>query len=694
MSPDSAEPPARKAFDALHLFALGGFAVAEPLFHVLARDATFFVARSSRPIDLWALSVAAILLVPASLVVVELLVGLLGERVRRGVHLVLVALLAAAALMPATKSAGDLPYLDLALAMGSGLLAAFLVARWQPARTLLSVASPAPLLFAALFLWDPSIVGVRRSQPAERFPTADVETDTTVVVLVLDELPLASLMNTDLTIDADLFPSFARLASESTWFRNATASAAFTNQAIPAILTGLLPEDPRHLPTARFFPKSLFTLLGGSHRIEPWESMTALCPWHLVSRPPPTEELGRRWSSLFADVSLIYAHVILPGAITAELPSIQDAWGDFGPRPDKVGRRRLSEDQRNDRSVLFRDFVGALDGSEEPGVFFLHVRLPHQPWIWLPSGRRYDGEVQIEGLRPDRSWGPEERPTILALQQHLLQLGHVDRLLGELMARLESTGMYDRSLLVVMADHGTSFETGELRRRLSESNLHDILHAPLFVKEPFQREGRVDDRNVESIDVLPAIADALDVVIPWPVDGRSPFETGVPERAQKTIVAKDGTPYRVDGAFPERWPLIELKERAFGIDPRWEDVFSPGDHADLLGKRLEDLDVPRRSAGRVELFRPDRFAAVDLETGPVPSYLRGTLWVAADGIRVAVAIDGVVRSVTTPWAEKSGGKSTFVALVPDGAFRAGANRLEVLTVDADGRVSRLDQVKR
>ena len=50
-------------------------------------------------------------------------------------------------------------------------------------------------------------------------------------------------------------------------------------------------------------------------------------------------------------------------------------------------------------------------------------------------------------------------------QRYLLQLGFVDRLLGRLVARLKSQGMYDDTLIVVTADHGFAWQVGVPTRR-------------------------------------------------------------------------------------------------------------------------------------------------------------------------------------------------------------------------------------
>ncbi len=76
-------------------------------------------------------------------------------------------------------------------------------------------------------------------------------------------------------------------------------------------------------------------------------------------------------------------------------------------------------------------------------------------------------------------------------------------------------------------------------RYVEEATARDVMHVPLFIKEPFQESGRTSDRNVESIDVLPTIAELLDVEIPWRVDGVSATDETRPERPLKRIVDFD-----------------------------------------------------------------------------------------------------------------------------------------------------------
>ena len=113
----------------------------------------------------------------------------------------------------------------------------------------------------------------------------------------------------------------------------------------------------------------------------------------------------------------------------------------------------------------------------------------------------------------------------MAFQRYLLQVGFADRLLGQLLQNLRANRLYDRSLIIVVSDHGISFRTGGNRRNLDETNLQDILNVPLLIKAPHQKQGQVSQRPTRTIDILPSIASILGVAPPWPTDGISVTET-------------------------------------------------------------------------------------------------------------------------------------------------------------------------
>ncbi|MFL6251007.1 MAG: sulfatase, partial [Actinomycetes bacterium] len=97
------------------------------------------------------------------------------------------------------------------------------------------------------------------------------------MVFALDELPLASLLDTQGHIDASNFPNLAWLAERSTWYRNATGTTQWTRDAFPSMLTGRWPSQPL-AAHYRNYPYNLFSLLGESYQLNVHESATRLCP--------------------------------------------------------------------------------------------------------------------------------------------------------------------------------------------------------------------------------------------------------------------------------------------------------------------------------------------------------------------------------------------------------------------------------
>src|SRR4030095_7048444 len=87
-------------------------------------------------------------------------------------------------------------------------------------------------------------------------------------------------------------------------------------------------------------------------------------------------------------------------------------------------------------------------------------------------------------------------------------------------------GLYDKALIIVTGDHGVSFRPGRPFKGVDRDNLAEIMAVPLFVKLPGQQDPVVSDRNVQSIDIVPTIADILKTTLPWQPEGRSALASG------------------------------------------------------------------------------------------------------------------------------------------------------------------------
>ena len=667
----------------LHLLVLCSFALAQPLFDLLARNPEFFATRRSSAGEIVAFAIAVTLVPPALLLLLEALAALASARLARALHLVLVAGLVALVALPAMSRLAAGPVALLvggAIVAGAGAAVAY--SRLRVVRSFVTVACFAPPLFAGLFLlYSPvtKLVLPRESGVA----LAAVSARTPVVVLVMDELPVTSLLDRRRRIDAVRYPNFAALADDSTWFRNASTPHGVTPSAVPAILTGRYVANDE-LPVLEDHPRNLFTLLGASYRLNVSEEVTELCPAQLC--PQARDPLHTRLTSLVSDLAVVYAHVVAPPDLRERLPSITGAWRNFGAGDGKSPTRDVPV-IRSDQSARLDRFLAGIEPSSRPTLHFLHLLLPHGPWKHLPSGRRYDDSNAYPGLVDER-WSSDPWLVTQAYQRHLLQLGFADRELGRLIDHLKRRGLYDRSLIVVLSDHGVSFQPGGWRRPVSRGNVADVAPTALFVKGPRQQAGAIDDDAVRTIDLLPTIADLLDVPLRGAVDGRSMFGAGADRERRLDVMTDSGERIDLEPRAFERAKAAALERKLvlFGAGRGRPGLFGIGPHSQLLGRRVAGLPRAAPSGLRTQIEDGEALRSVDPSASFVPARITGRIVGGRAGRRrdLAIALNGRVEAVSRTYT--TGGRSWFSALVPERALRRGHNELDVLAVSsgADG----------
>jgi hypothetical protein len=647
----------------LHLAALWALAVAQPLFDLLGRNAEFFAVRDSTRSDVVVFALGVVLVPPAVLLAVELLAGAVDRRLGLAVQLVAIAGLVGLLVLQVARRVDLSSAVLLPSAVLAGIAAAAAYARLGVVRTFLTVLAPVPLVFLALFLFaSPAGEFAFANDPEPR--QVEISSETPVVLVVFDEISTVSLLDEHGEIDAGRYPNFAALADDSTWFRNAASVDAWTVHAVPSILTGVYPEHGR-LPVFSEHPDNLFTLLGADYRLRVSESLTQLCPRSLCPDAVRRSFTGRM-ESLLSDSGLVYAHLALPRDLREGLPSVSGTWGAFLETSHERTRRRLS---------LFESFASSLDGRGRT-LAFAHLMLPHPPWELLPSGRRYEGG-DLPGFETN-SWGGDRFLVEQAYQRYLLQLGFADRLLGDLLRRLRGTGLYDRALVVVVADHGVSFRPDDRRRAFVQSNLEDVVFVPLLVKRPGEAEARVVDDPVQTVDVLPTIADVLDVRVPWRLDGEPLF--GPRSRERFVLVGDRGT-FTADprALVARREESLARQIELFGSGQGPPGLYGIGPNPELLGEPVSGLAVTGGGDARAELDQADELRSVDLGAEEVPARLTGTIsGDGAAGRALAVALGGRVVAVARSYAVA--GEERFSVLVPESALTEGENDVQLFWV--------------
>jgi len=679
----------------LELFVLCGFAITQPVLDVTGRSPEFFLFNRASRADILLLVAAVTLLPAAAAFGAELLIGLLSRQARRAVHLAMVAGLLTVLAIEVAKKLSPLRGVPLAvLALGVGLVVTWLFATRPGLKLWVRYLTPAPLVFVLLFALASPVAGLVRPQGKVPVPAASGRTGgqrtPPVVMMFFDEFPMMSLLDHRGRIDARMYPNFARLAGDATWYRNATGVHWYTPFAVPAMLTGRYPT--RLVPPVYTkYQDNLFTLLSRSHDLKVFESVTQLCPQQLCPATAVTPGRDAGFRVLAKDTAKVWTQIASPYEAGSDTSAqfVEDTAP--GLTPAKPGTTARVDPGSVNQPSRFEEFLDTFKVTERPGFYFLHLLLPHTPWRYLPSGVQYDYPTKFwgRGGPQGRDWGREPWPVTVSQQRHLLQLAFVDRLVGQMIERLKRVGLYDDALVVVTADHGISFTPGHHVRIPEKGSAHETAWVPLFIKAPHQTEGRVDDRNWEQVDLVPTVADSLVIKVPWRVDGVSGL--GAPARTgnQKAFYDRPGHRLVLDGPTNFALVLRGVTDRLLRPQDGPIGLYRVGRYARLVGRPAADVGVASPSSLRATITPPTNLGASDPSSGKVPAMVMGQLEgsTSVPGPAVAVVVNGTIGGVSEVW--RSQGHLAFAAMVPDFLFRQAGNRVELFEVDPSGGAPRL-----
>jgi hypothetical protein len=699
-SPNQPAPPRRSRWRAepwlfLEVFALCGFVVVQPVLDVIGGSPDFFIFHGVRPPEILLLVAIFVFVPPVGLWAVGALLGFAGGAARRTAHLVTVAGLFLLFMIEIGKQ--FTPLRDVLLVLLASAATAVIVVgylRLAATRQLLRFAAVGPLVFALLFTFasPASAVVLAADRPSAGGEAQVIGPNPPIVMIVLDELALVTLLDEAGGVDAERFPNVARLAGDATWYRNATTSAGWTPYALPSMLTGRWPEQ-HAAPHYAVYPDNLFTLLGDVYRVSASESISALCPpWHCGDRVDRSR--GGFPVALAESTSLL-------GDLVSPADRAGNPYDDFA-EPTVIERLGAAAAARNDRPefmfrqalaasqpVRFRDFMTELQAAEDPArmgrssndpeagqprLHFLHLLLPHTPWTYFPDGMQYPS---VSGLPVDGQWWGR-----LAFQRYQAQLQYADLLIGEILDHLQATGLYDEALVVLTSDHGVSLTpdgAGSRELRPDHPGIVELAWVPMFIKQPGQTEGVVDDRNWQHVDLLPTIADYAGVQVPWDVDGIS-WRRGArtePEKVFYPVLDERGV---IDGPVG----FGRLLADPYGFPP-----VPPPPLPELVGTAVAAHPVVDSDLA-AEIPDAASFEDVDPRGGVVPALVHGTMPPEVpEGTPLVIAVNGRIGAVVPVVA--GDGELRFAGWVENSRlFLPGDNRLELFLVPDGATLQRVE----
>jgi len=165
----------------------------------------------------------------------------------------------------------------------------------------------------------------------------------------------------------------------------------------------------------------------------------------------------------------------------------------------------LGSIQRPANEVVDRALPWIQEAKDGPFFAWIHFYDPHtpyrppEPFATRYKGHPYNGEIAF-----------------------------MDTQVARVVAQLKSLGLYDRTIIVVMGDHGESLgDHGEAAHGFFIYN--SVTRVPFMIRAPYNlMRGRKVADPVRSVDVMPTVLDLIGVPTPKEVTGSSlvPLMTG------------------------------------------------------------------------------------------------------------------------------------------------------------------------
>ena len=436
------------------------------------------------------------------------------------------------------------------------------------------------------------------------------------------------------------------------------------------------------MPSYRALPRNVLALMGTSIPVQRYEAVTDLCPRDVCALRD-----GNPLSTALGDSLVVYGHRVLPPALRRDLAPIDGAWGDFGGAlegavaPTPASEAASSDDplarwhnsavaERSPSTQAARLVQQSLEIDADPALHFIHVVLPHAPWFFTP----WDTSL----MRPMPPWDDADHgddpewASLIRYQRHSLQTGAADVALGQVLDRLQETGVWDDATVLVTADHGTGTIPPDVERDATENNAEEVYRVPFFLKAAGQRDGTIVDDTAMTVDELPTLMDLLNIETDWKMDGHSLLDGS--EATVEPLVNPD-----VEGLFE----VVDRHAADFPHGWDWTGLAAVGQYGALVGTPLSDLDVGEPSRLRWTPNNEETFASLPTAMGEVPQLMTGIIQGSGDREPppVVIVANGTVAGVTGG-QDPTGGGWTFSSMLGPYLVQ-GANEVDAYEITQD-----------
>jgi hypothetical protein len=728
--------------------ALLSVAVAQPLLQLYSENvAVFAAANYEGAIVVW-FALFVLLVPPLVLMAIDGMALFLFPQIEKHVHHTLVFLGMWATTSVVLRSISFGPWLIDATFTAIVAIALFFVyLRFALVKSWITMLSPVSLLIAGVFAIstqaviippDVEVLDIKKTTSTTMTGPGTPQDKISVLWIVLDEAPLFPLLNSQGEVNAKRFPGFAELANSSTWYRNVLSTSQTTTDAVPAMLTGKFPKSGVG-PVLANHPKNLFTLMNGHLSMDAHEVVTALCPRKVCSRvsvsggdhvATPDENSSATTStideaddivttvqrtpfwSFLKDATVVVGHKILPKGLRERLPAIDEGWGGFGNFDNNelsdtpsdttlpVGPTTtvpLTEETQEladnitvpewqiggptTQIPLIEDVVKRAARSDRSTLHFVHALIPHRPWVLAPDLR-----VSSQRLIDDRSTqildGRRDR-----LQIHLSQYAATDKVIADMVRSMKRSANWNRTMIIVTADHGITFQPGERHREkvniASPGTLEDLYRVPLFIKYPDQVAPTVSDCPVSHLDLLSTVSAVTGIDAGWLTDGQN-LRGMCPLRESRPITWSGGD-YVMTSTFADLVRRVQYYDEWIDFDGNVDDIYRTGLSGSLVGTPIP-ISTNVESSLTWTLSEPNTYQSAGVgRFAPVVTRSRGTIAASRNFSfteEALLVIDGKVFGVISELAGLKSGESTEFTSIPMSRLHtAGPHTIELWVVN-------------
>lgn len=402
------------------------------------------------------------------------------------------------------------------LDIGSGLLAiAWVLGVWLRRERMIRLARGATFVLSPLviLLLGPALFWRSWDYPRDAIPASAGEGEKGVPIyfFIFDEWSYQRL-----TENGEVRPEFPNVRAfkdQSLFFRAAHAPASSTHVSLPRIL--FQTRDDESLPYVfldRKEPKE-------AHGPEP-ERITGHAPSSGAPESLMAFARRHRYITYLVGFYLPYPHIMgnevdvdraysnYPKGDTLFermeittlgapqywfMPGISGVWKDIWARVFSRHWVRLNHRVKQD---LF-DIVAT---APHRSLVFIHFPAPHAPFVFDPDG-------SFRGPFPVTSGATADIDSDIMAgtpEDYHRQMLYVDHLVGEVIARLKASGDFDRSLVILTADHSWRVDPD-----LAPEDWRAKRHVPLLVKLPGQRTPRALEMDLTLVELRPLLDRAL-----------------------------------------------------------------------------------------------------------------------------------------------------------------------------------------